>query len=75
MQTSVPDVMDISKEPQKTLDAYGAQVGGASLANNCLLPGLAEKGVRFVQLLMGLDYHGTNPKKIFVTLTKKCANG
>ena len=65
MQTSVPDVMDISKESQKTLDAYGAQVGGASLANNCLLARrLAEKGVRFVQLFdWGWDYHGTNPKE------------
>jgi hypothetical protein len=45
MQTSVPDVMDISKESQKTLDAYGAEVGGSSLANNCLLARrLAEKG-------------------------------
>ena len=76
MQTSVPDVMDISKESQKTLDAYGAQVGGASLANNCLLARrLAEKGVRFVQLFdWGWDYHGTNPKEdIRDGLTKKCA--
>ena len=76
MQTSVPDVMDISKESQKTLDAYGAEVGGASLANNCLLARrLAEKGVRFVQLFdWGWDYHGTNPKEdIRDGLTKKCA--
>ena len=37
MQTSVPEVMDISKEPQQTLDAYGAKPGEASFANNCLL--------------------------------------
>jgi uncharacterized protein (DUF1501 family) len=76
MQTSVPDVMDISKESQKTLDAYGAEVGGSSLANNCLLARrLAEKGVRFVQLFdWGWDYHGTNPKEdIRDGLTKKCA--
>ena len=76
MQTSVPDVMDISKESQKTLDAYGAEVGGASLANNCLLARrLAEKGVRFVQLFdWGWDYHGTNPKEdIRDGLTRKCA--
>ena len=76
MQASVPDVMDISKESQKTLDAYGAEVGGASLGNNCLLARrLAEKGVRFVQLFdWGWDYHGTNPKEdIRDGLTRKCA--
>ena len=76
MQASVPDVMDISNESQKTLDAYGAEVGGASLGNNCLLARrLAEKGVRFVQLFdWGWDYHGTNPKEdIRDGLTRKCA--
>ena len=76
MQTSVPDVMDISKESKKTLEAYGAQVGGASLANNCLLARrLVEKDVRFVQLFdWGWDFHGTNPKEdIRDGLTKKCA--
>jgi hypothetical protein len=37
MQTSVPGVMDISKEPQKVLDLYGAKPGGSGFANNCLL--------------------------------------
>ena len=76
MQASVPDVMDISKESKDTLDAYGAEVGGASLGNNCLLARrLAEKGVRFVQLFdWGWDYHGTNPKEdIRDGLTRKCA--
>jgi len=76
MQTSVPEVMDISKESKKTLEAYGAQMGGASLGNNCLLARrLAEKGVRFVQLFdWGWDFHGTNPKEdIRDGLTKKCA--
>ena len=76
MQTSVPDVMDLSKESKKTLEAYGAQVGGASLANNCLLARrLVEKDVRFVQLFdWGWDFHGTNPKEdIRDGLTKKCA--
>ena len=76
MQASVPDVMDISNESQTTLDAYGAEVGGASLGNNCLLARrLAEKGVRFVQLFdWGWDYHGTNPKEdIRDGLTRKCA--
>ena len=76
MQTSVPEVMDISKESRATLDAYGAEVGGAGLGNNCLLARrLAEKGVRFVQLFdWGWDFHGTNPKEdIRDGLTTKCA--
>jgi hypothetical protein len=76
MQASVPDVMDISNESKDTLDAYGAEVGGASLGNNCLLARrLADKGVRFVQLFdWGWDYHGTNPKEdIRDGLTRKCA--
>jgi hypothetical protein len=56
MQTSVPEVMDISKETQATLDAYGAKPGMASLANNCLLARrLVESGVRYVQLFGMLD--------------------
>jgi hypothetical protein len=65
MQASVPEVMDISKEPQHVLDAYGAKPGVSSLANNCLLARrLVEQGVRFVQLHdWGWDFHGTNPKE------------
>jgi hypothetical protein len=63
MQAAVPEVMDISKEPQPVIDAYGAQPGAASFANNCLLARrLVEKGVRYVQLFdWGWDFHGTNP--------------
>ena len=62
MQTSVPEVMDINQESQSTLDAYGAEPGKNSLANNCLLARrLVESGVRFVQLFdWGWDYHGTS---------------
>ena len=61
MQTSVPEVMDISREPQHMLEAYGAKPGQASFANNCLLARrLIEQGVRFVQLFdWGWDIHGT----------------
>jgi hypothetical protein len=61
MQVAVPEVMDISREPRQILDAYGAQPGGASFANNCLLARrLIEQGVRFVQLHdWGWDFHGT----------------
>lgn len=75
MQASVPEVMDISKESQETLDAYGAKVGAASLANNCLLARrLVESGVRYVQLFdWGWDFHGTGPgEDIRDGLTKKC---
>ncbi len=76
MQASVPEVMDISREPQQVLEAYGAQPGGSSLANNCLLARrLSEAGVRFVQLFdWGWDFHGTNPNEdIRDGLTRKCA--
>ncbi len=76
MQASVPEVMDISREPPEVLEAYGAQPGGASLANNCLLARrLVEDGVRFVQLFdWGWDFHGTGADTgITDGLTKKCA--
>ena len=62
MQMAAPDAMDLTQETQTTLDAYGAQPGEASLANNCLLARrLVERGVRFVQLFdWGWDYHGTS---------------
>lgn len=76
MQMSVPEVMDISREPQYLLDAYGAEVGGGSFANNCLLARrLIEAGVRYVQLFdWGWDFHGTGPQEdIRDGLTNKCA--
>jgi Protein of unknown function (DUF1501) len=76
MQTSVPDVMDISRESKETMEAYGAVPGAASFANNCLLARrLCEQGVRFVQLFdWGWDFHGTGAgSDIEDGLTKKCA--
>lgn len=76
MQASVPEVMDISGESPKTLEAYGAEPGAASLANNCLLARrLVESGVRFVQLFdWGWDFHGTRAQTgITDGLTEKCA--
>ena len=60
MQTSVPELMDMSKEPQHILDMYGAKPGDGSYASNCLLARkLAEKGVRFIHLYhRGWDHHG-----------------
>lgn len=51
MQTSVPDLTDMSKEPAGVLEMYGAKPGDGSFASNCLLARrLAERGVRFIQL-------------------------
>jgi hypothetical protein len=60
MQTSVPRVMDISREPQRIHDLYGTRPGQKAFSNNCLLARrLVESGVRFVQLYhWGWDHHG-----------------
>jgi len=51
MQTSVPDLLDLSQERPETLEAYGCQPGDGSFASNCLLARrLAERGTRFIQL-------------------------
>jgi hypothetical protein len=61
MQSSVPDLTDISREPIAVQEMYGIEPGKASFANNCLLARrLVERGVRFVQLYhRGWDHHGT----------------
>ena len=66
MQASVPELMDIKGESQRTLDMYGAQPGAASFANNCLLARrLVERGVRFVQLFdSDWDHHGGLKQRI-----------
>ena len=60
MQTSVPELMDVSKEPQSVFDLYGTKGGDGSFASNCLLARrLAERGVRFIQLYhRDWDHHG-----------------
>jgi len=51
MQTAVPELMDLSGEPQSAFELYGAKPGDGSFASNCLLARrLAERGVRFIQL-------------------------
>jgi hypothetical protein len=51
MQASVPELVDMSKEPAGVLERYGATPGDGSFASNCLLARrLAERGVRFIQL-------------------------
>jgi len=61
MQTSIPELVDLSDESQETLEMYGAENGSdGSFAANCLLARrLAERGVRFIQLYhRGWDHHG-----------------
>src|SRR6266480_726914 len=59
MQSSAPELMDVSKESPETLKLYGAEPGKPSFAMNCLLARrLIERGVRFVQLFHeGWDHH------------------
>ena len=70
MQSSVPDLKDLTKESDRTLNAYGAKVGGSGFANNCLLARrMVERGVRFVQLFdQGWDHHNS----VFNGLPNKC---
>ena len=62
MQSSVPELTDISKEPAAIHAMYGTAPGTVSFANNCLLARrLIERGVRFVQLYhRGWDTHGAS---------------
>ena len=69
MQTSVPDLMDISDEPESMHELYGTEPGETSFANNCLLARrLVERGVRFVQIYHGgWDHHGGRGDQNLVT--------
>lgn len=61
MQTSVPDLVDMSKEPESVLSLYGeeAKKPGTFAANCILARRLAERNVRFIQLYhRGWDHHG-----------------
>ncbi|MEZ6060602.1 MAG: DUF1501 domain-containing protein [Planctomycetaceae bacterium] len=67
MQTSVPELTDLSGEPKHVMDLYGPQAGQpGTFASNCLLARrLCERGVRFVQLFhRGWDQHTELPKNI-----------
>ena len=72
MQTSAPELMDISKEPKHILDMYGVEPGKPSFAMNCLLARrLIERGVRFVELFHeAWDQHGN----LVGDLKKNCKN-
>jgi hypothetical protein len=67
MQSSVPELTDLSKEPEKTFERYGpdARKPGTYAANCILARRLAERGVRFIQLFhRGWDQHNNCPKQI-----------
>ncbi len=67
MQSSVPELTDLSKEPARTFELYGPESRlPGSFAANCLLARrLAERGVRFIQLFhRGWDHHTELPKQL-----------
>ncbi|MDQ2899170.1 MAG: DUF1501 domain-containing protein [Acidobacteriota bacterium] len=67
MQSSVPELVDLSKEPARTFDMYGpdSRKPGTFAANCLLARRLSERGVRFVQLFhRGWDQHNFLPKQI-----------
>ncbi|HEY0454764.1 MAG TPA: DUF1501 domain-containing protein, partial [Verrucomicrobiae bacterium] len=75
MQSSVPELMDVSREPESIKKLYGVESGKVSFANNCLLARrMLERGTRFVQLFhWGWDSHGTNPGDDLMTaLPARC---
>jgi len=75
MQTSAPELMDISEEGQATLDLYGIKdTRETSYARNCLLARrLIERGVRFVQLYdTNWDHHGGPTENLEKHLPEKC---
>lgn len=74
MQSSAPELMDLSKETKETLDLYGAEIGRNSYANNCLLARrLVQRGVRFVQLYhTNWDHHGGPTENLEKHLPEIC---
>ena len=67
MQTSVPELVDISNEPQSVMDLYGPKAKEpGSFAHSCLLARrLVERGVRVVQMFhRGWDQHGSLPSQL-----------
>jgi len=73
MQTSVPELMDISREPKYIHELYGTEPGKATFSNNCLLARrLVESGVRFVQLSHGgWDHHGGGDQNLATNLPER----
>ncbi len=74
MQSSAPELVDLARESQATLDFYGAVPGQPSYANNCLLARrMVERGVRFVQLYhTNWDHHGGSTENLQEHLPAVC---
>jgi len=74
MQSSAPELIDLSREDQRTLDLYGPDVSKPSFARNCILARrLVERGVRFVQLYhTDWDHHGGGDINLENGLEKVC---
>ena len=74
MQTSAPELIDLSGESQGTLDLYGVEPAKPSFARNCLLARrLVERGVRFVQLYhTNWDSHGGPGENLQSDFEKVC---
>ncbi len=72
MQTSAPELMDLSKEPKHILDMYGVEPGKTNYASACLLARrMIERGVRFVEIFHeSWDQHGN----LMADLRKNCKN-
>src|SRR5262249_19187661 len=74
MQSSAPELIDLSAEDKKALAMYGVEPGKVSFANNCLLARrLVERGVRFVQLYhTDWDHHGSGTETLDTGLDRVC---
>jgi hypothetical protein len=74
MQTSAPELMDLSDETSQTIERYGIEPGKPSFAVNCLLARrLVERGVRFVQLYhTNWDSHGGPGENLNEDFEKVC---
>jgi hypothetical protein len=74
MQSSAPELIDLSGETKQTMEMYGAEPGKVSFANNCLLARrLVERGVRFVQLYhTDWDHHGAPGQDLNESLDLVC---
>ncbi|MFN6051488.1 MAG: DUF1501 domain-containing protein, partial [Planctomycetia bacterium] len=74
MQSSAPELIDLSREDQRTLELYGPDVAKPSFARNCILARrLVERGVRFVQLYhTDWDHHGGGDINLENGLEKVC---
>jgi hypothetical protein len=74
MQSSAPELIDVSGETAETMALYGAEPGKPSFANNCLLARrLVERGVRFVQLYhTDWDHHGGPGQTLNKDLEQVC---